>query len=154
MSTPLPVSATNAGRLKHLEMIQAVIARMAGNGFLIKGWSVTLLSAILALAVKDRIYAMIWVALVPCLTFWGLDGYFLWQERAFRRLWDIKSREEQTAPTDFDMVAKDKRQHGDTWWRAVWSRTLLAFHGSLLTVVVIVIVGIGTGVLAQPVAAR
>ena len=28
----------------HLEMIQAVITRMAGNSFLIKGWSVTLVA--------------------------------------------------------------------------------------------------------------
>jgi len=31
---------------KHLELIQAVITRMAGNSFLIRGWSVTLVSAL------------------------------------------------------------------------------------------------------------
>jgi hypothetical protein len=34
---------------KHLELIQAVISRMAGNSFLLKGWSVTLAAALLAL---------------------------------------------------------------------------------------------------------
>jgi hypothetical protein len=28
-------------RVKHLEMIQAVVARLGNNAFLIKGWSIT-----------------------------------------------------------------------------------------------------------------
>ena len=32
-------------KIAHLEMVQAVITRMAGNSFLIKGWSVTLVAA-------------------------------------------------------------------------------------------------------------
>ena len=34
-------------KIKHLEMIQAVIVRMGNNSFLLKGWSVTLISAYL-----------------------------------------------------------------------------------------------------------
>jgi len=37
----------------HLQMVQAVITRMAGNSFLIKGWSVTLIAALFALAAAD-----------------------------------------------------------------------------------------------------
>ena len=40
-------------QLTHLQMIQAVITRMAGNSFLIKGWSVTLVAALFALAAAD-----------------------------------------------------------------------------------------------------
>jgi len=35
----------NEDQRKHLELIQGVITRMAGNSFLIRGWSVTLVSA-------------------------------------------------------------------------------------------------------------
>ena len=31
-------------KIKHLEMIQGVINRMAGNSFALKGWSVTLIA--------------------------------------------------------------------------------------------------------------
>jgi len=31
-------------KVKHLEMIQAVIARMATNSFMFKGWAVTLVA--------------------------------------------------------------------------------------------------------------
>ncbi len=40
-------------KLKHLELSQGVINRMAGNSFLLKGWSVTLVSALFALSAKD-----------------------------------------------------------------------------------------------------
>ena len=32
--------AVNVDRVKHLELIQAIVTRMAGNSFLIKGWTV------------------------------------------------------------------------------------------------------------------
>ena len=41
-------------KMKHLELIQEVIKRMANNSFLLKGWTVTLVTGILALASKDR----------------------------------------------------------------------------------------------------
>ncbi|WP_373482985.1 hypothetical protein [Acetobacterium sp.] len=37
-------------KTKHLEMIQSVISRMAGNSFTLKGWAVTLIAGIFALS--------------------------------------------------------------------------------------------------------
>ena len=37
-------------RVQHLELIQGVIGRMGQNSFLLKGWSVTLVTALIALA--------------------------------------------------------------------------------------------------------
>ncbi len=37
----------------HLEMIQGVVNRMANNSFLLKGWSVALVSAMFALGVHQ-----------------------------------------------------------------------------------------------------
>ena len=68
-------------KLKHLDLIQGVINRMANNSFLLKGWSVTLISALFALAAKDSNSLFIYLAYFPCVAFWSLDGYFLWQER-------------------------------------------------------------------------
>ncbi|MEN9503463.1 MAG: hypothetical protein RI964_2748 [Pseudomonadota bacterium] len=47
---PAVAVAMHPDRLKHLEMLQQVITRMASNSFLIKGWSITLISALLAFA--------------------------------------------------------------------------------------------------------
>jgi hypothetical protein len=41
-------------KLKHLEFIQNTISRMAHNSFLLKGWAITMLGALLGLN-KDNI---------------------------------------------------------------------------------------------------
>jgi hypothetical protein len=68
----------------HLEMIQGVVNRLSNNSFLLKGWSVLLVSGLFALAAKDAKALFVYIAYFPCCVFWGLDGYFLWQERLFR----------------------------------------------------------------------
>lgn len=40
----------NQNKIKHLEMIEAVIERMAKNSFQLKGWAMTLVAAVGALA--------------------------------------------------------------------------------------------------------
>jgi len=110
--------------IKHLEMIQGVVNRLAANSFLIKGWSVTILAAALLFIANTS--APEWVALgfiLPALGFWGLDGYFLWQERMFRKIYDSVRA---NSATDFSM--KPAKRKGDSWLSAVFSRTLLAFY--------------------------
>ncbi|QGP52510.1 hypothetical protein PsalN5692_04019 (plasmid) [Piscirickettsia salmonis] len=79
-------------KLKHLEMIQGIINRMADNSFLLKGWSVTLISALFALTASSSNHILLYLAYFPCLMFWILDGYFLWQERMYRKLYREVSR--------------------------------------------------------------
>jgi hypothetical protein len=67
----------------HLEFIQGVIHRMARNSFLLKGWAVTLVSALLALSAGGAFRRDVIVAYLPLIGFWMLDGYFLHQERLF-----------------------------------------------------------------------
>ena len=75
-------------KLKHLEFIQGAVDRFASNSFRLKAWSVGLVAALFVLlAGQDRI-ELAAVGIVPVLLFWGLDGYFLWQERLFRTLYD------------------------------------------------------------------
>jgi hypothetical protein len=73
-------------RVEHLKMVQAVIARMAQNSFLLKGWSVTLVTAMNALAISGKRPGYAILALFPALAFWGLDAFYLRQERLFRAL--------------------------------------------------------------------
>jgi len=110
--------------IKHLEMIQRIISRLGANSFLIKGWSITILAAALLFIANTG--AAAWLALcfaVPMLGFWGLDGYFLWQERLFRKIYDSVRA---NSATDFSM--KPAKSKGDSWLSAVFSRTLLAFY--------------------------
>jgi hypothetical protein len=77
----------DASRQKHLELIQGAIDRLGGNGFLLKGWAVTVAGAFLGFAVDARNPLLALVAILPTVAFWGLDAYFLRCERLFRRLY-------------------------------------------------------------------
>jgi hypothetical protein len=104
-----------------------VISRMAGNSFLLKGWSVTLVAALFALAAKDSNTRFIPVAYYPVLVFWILDGYFLSQERSFRALYD-KVRQLPPETIDFSMDAREFNTGRNTWSSATLSTTLLLFY--------------------------
>ena len=121
----------------HLQMLQAVITRMAGNSFLLKGWSVTLVSALFALSAdrSNRVFA--YVAVLPVLMFWGLDAYFLRQERLFRKLYD-RVRAIPPENVDFSMNTAPLTQEVAGWLRVCFSRTLLPFHLALLATVAVV----------------
>jgi hypothetical protein len=73
-------------RIRHLEMIQRVVDRLARNCFAVKTWSVTVVSAIFVLSAKDAQEGYAVLALFPALCFWGLDAYYLREERLFREL--------------------------------------------------------------------
>lgn len=93
---------TKENVIKHLELIQSVINRLASNSFMLKGWSMTLVVAITVLMVRYKIENpfMILSILVPILGFWILGGYFVRQERLFRRLYEETSK---LPDTDFSM---------------------------------------------------
>lgn len=74
--------------LKRLEFIQQIITRMANNSFLLKGWSLTISTAIVGLASKNEEIAGDYFMLLPVILFWYLDAYYLSQERAFRKLYE------------------------------------------------------------------
>lgn len=126
----------NSGRLKHLEMLQQVITRMANNSFLIKGWSLTLLAALLTLALRDRIYHLLWVSIIPVTMFWILDGYFLRQERLFRKLYDKYRAQDQDSPSDFSMNTSEFDPNVSSWVGTIFSMTLNVFHGTIFFIVI------------------
>ena len=127
-------------RIKHLEFIQGVVNRLASDSFRIKGWSVVLIAALFAILAREGRIEFAAVGLVPVIIFWGLDGYFLWQERLFRALYD-RVRGMKEADIDFSMDASAFRTgHARTWLGAMFSRTLIFFYGALAAAVGVVIV--------------
>jgi hypothetical protein len=76
-------------QLKRLDHLQAIIQRLAGNSFLIKGWTLTLASAMLGFALKDaKGWSIAYLSILPSAVFWGLDGYYLAVEIGMRRLYN------------------------------------------------------------------
>lgn len=124
-------------KFKHLEFIQGVVNRLSTNSFLLKGWSVVLISALFALSASDSNPAFIYLAYFPAIVFWGLDGYFLWQEKLYRALYDRVRAMEDNA-IDFSMDVSVVKDSVVSWATVAFSTTILAFHGVLLIAIIVV----------------
>src|SRR5437867_1567500 len=123
---------------KHLEFIQSTVGRMASNLFLLKGWTITLIAALFALAAKDSDRTYFLIAYLPAVMFWTLDGYFLSQERRFRALYD-QVRKLEEGDIDFSMdTSAFKKEVRNTWLGAIFSGTLLVYYGTLIVTMIVV----------------
>lgn len=119
-------------KLKHLEFIQAVIARMATNSSLIRGWTITIVAALSAFAAANSRVALLAISIISTLMFWGLDGYYLWLERAFIAL-HAKVAVKEESDIDFSMVF-DKSDSFSKWLEACLRRHLVAFYGCIILI--------------------
>ena len=119
-------------RIKHLELIQSIITRMNSNSFQIKGWAITIVSALLALyAGKDENTTFILVAIAPTLLFWFLDAYYLQQERKFRGLY-IAAIEHKVKVFTMDIT-----KYKETYSSAFWSKTIWILYSSIISLLFI-----------------
>lgn len=116
-------------KVNHLEMIQGVISRMASSSFALKGWAVTLVAGIFALSSKDADKLYFLVAYIPIVVFWGLDAYYLLQERLYRALYN-KVRNLPENEINFDMNTSPSEFHTNknTYWWCFVSKTILWFY--------------------------
>ena len=125
----------DSARQHHLSMIQGIVDRLAGNSAQMKNWTVAILAALLlfsraAADGEDRVFAGI-AMLVLTLVFWGLDGYYLKQERLFRRLYD-KARQIDPAQVDYSMdVSEFEKRDNCRYFRLLPSVSLL-FYAALV----------------------
>jgi hypothetical protein len=118
-------------KLKHLEFIQAAIARMAMNSFLFKGWAITVATGLSAFAAVETRAAVFVIALLATTVFWLLDGYYLWLERGFAQLHVIVAAKSESE-IDFSM-AIDRSNAAKRWLLTCVSRPHLpAFYCTLI----------------------
>lgn len=120
--------------IAHLGFIQGIISRMGTNSFLLKGWSVTLVAAMFALAVKDADKRFMLISYFPIFVFWALDGFFLHQEKLFRKLYE-KVAAGQVPSDVFTLNTSIVRSDVPSMLRVTFSKTLLPFHGAILLIV-------------------
>lgn len=113
---------------KHMDYVQAIIARLANNSFVMKGWALTLTSALLGFAATRGDALLAFLALVAVLAFWFLDAYFLRQERAFRLMFaDVAAKKVAGFNLNPAPYAKQVK-----WWPVLRSVSLGVFYGALL----------------------
>lgn len=123
-------------------MIQRVVDRLAGNSAQIKTWTIAMLAALLLFSRtvaegEDRVsvgFAMLAMTVV----FWALDGYYLRQERLFRRLYD-RVRQIDPALVDYSMDVSDFQKNVGGL-RLFVSVSLLPFYITLIMLCVLYII--------------
>lgn len=123
-------------KIKHLEFIQSVINRMANNSFLLKGWCTTLTSALFAATIKEAEFGYLYVGVFVVMLFWSLNGFFLFQEKLFRKLYDdIRVKREEGI--NFSMNT-EQFDNGCGWFGAIFTKTLGIFYGGMLLIGLII----------------
>jgi hypothetical protein len=71
-----------------LQMIQAIITRLAANSGALKGFAVPVVTALLGVAISQKNKDYAWLGIYPVVVFGLLDAYYLALERSFRKLYD------------------------------------------------------------------
>ncbi len=122
---------------------------MGGNSFLLKGWSISLVTGITGFAVtanneKDKA-SLLLVAMALIIVFWLVDSYYLSQERSYRDLYK-KTASKTEEEVDFSMDATEFcTESKNSWFESAYSKPFLAFYAPafiILTFVCSQIIGI------------
>lgn len=74
-------------RRKHLELVQAVVTRLAGASAAAKGWSITVAGAAFGVAVVRASWFIFLLGVGALVVFGVMDGLYLHNERKFRDLY-------------------------------------------------------------------
>jgi hypothetical protein len=116
---------------KHLEWIQAVITRLAGNSFQMKAWNIALATAAIGFAAaKDGHPKAAMLAIIPSLVLWLLDAYYLNLEREFR---DLYAEVAADRVCGYSMKTTPRRAG---WRKAFGASSVLLIHLAILLAVV------------------
>lgn len=118
--------AESPATIAHLNMLQAVITRLAGNSAQCKTWCVAIVSALFGLAGAVKSGRIAAAAIIPILVFGFVDAAYLANEKAYRDLYNsivAKIRARTYSLLDFaDLSAPADAGHyirGLTSW-SVW----------------------------------
>src|SRR3990172_11626640 len=117
---------------KEIDLIQACITRMASNSFLLKGWAISIIAVVLALADKAINPALLSsILLIPLLSFWYLDAFFLRTEKMYRKMyeWILEKRKNDDTTYLYDLNPHRFKKEVDSSWKVMWSVTLRCFYG-------------------------
>lgn len=127
-------------KVKHLEMIEKIIERMASNSFKLKGWAVTLVAVISAITARDSDKYIFFLVFIPIAMFWYLDAFYLQLERKYRELYEKVRNQE--GETDFSMktseISKDKTKL--SFRDCFCSTTEAGFYMSMLGLAIVALV--------------
>ncbi len=130
---------------KEIDLIQSCIGRMANNSFLLKGWLISIITVALALVDKSVNYLLLCsILLIPLLSFWYLDAFFLRTEKMYRKMyeWVLEKRKNSDLNYLYDLNPHRFSKNVDSTWRIMFSITLRCFYGIPLIILLGIMINI------------
>jgi hypothetical protein len=83
--------ADNPAIIAHLNSLQAIITRLAGNSAQCKTWCLAIVSTLFALAGATKNDKIVAAAIIPIVIFGLVDAAYLGREKAYRELYNSVS---------------------------------------------------------------
>jgi hypothetical protein len=121
-------------RLKHLEMIQAAVSRMASQCATLKNYCVTISVALAGFAITLQRPVVALLTLVPILSFAFLDARYVQLERRFRERFDAVTAEGWDTLPNFNMGKK--ADPVSPYWSVFFSWSVAGFYLPLAVVAI------------------
>lgn len=123
----------------HLQILQAIIQRMATNSTSCKAWCITIVSAILVLIADKGKPNLVLLAFLPTFLFLTLDAYYLALEKAFRASYNSFVRKlhgnELQLDDLFSVVPRSDMTQNQV--EALKSFSVWGFYGALAVLVLV-----------------
>ena len=123
--------------IKQLELIQNIITRMNTNSFQIKGMTVIVVSATLAVYASGKDPDFLLITIIPLFLFWFLDAFYLQQERKFRGLYNnwVQGNPQKLKLFDFNIGLFKGGKY--SFWSSFRSRTISVFYSGIFFAVLL-----------------
>lgn len=127
---------------KHLEFLQNNITRMNQCSFQMKGWAITIVSALIALYVStvsenctgNTMY--IFVAIAPTVLFWFLDAFYLSKEHKLIGIYNdvagITPEGKRKELKEFEIPVNEYKGWTYSMWKALLSLSESLLYGSII----------------------
>lgn len=137
------MNINNENLHKEIDLIQNCINRMANNSFLLKGWAISIIAVVLALA-EDRTNPLFLFCsvFVPVVCFWYLDAFFLRTEKLYRKMyeWVLAERKKGSEAYQYDLNPHRFDNDVESLCRVMFSITLRVYYGIPLLIVFVIII--------------
>ena len=119
-----------------------IISRLNQNSFQIKGWMITIVSGLLALAANSNNRFYILIAILPVSAFWGLDAFYLQEERKFRGLYSDVAKTDYTdiKISNFDLSIVEYKGGNYSYLASLFSKSIMWIYLIINVVLIIIFV--------------
>lgn len=123
--------------IAYLNILQTIIGRMSNYILAIQTASLTTLTALLAFSASDGVDFKWWIFIIPCIFFASFHFYFLRLERAFRKMYNDATSNNNISLSNLKIDSEKLSKATPKAREVLSSPSLYFFYPSLLVLILI-----------------